>query len=176
MKSFGATLARRGALAAVVLLFAGWALLLRPPTLEGPATFVIVRGSSMQPTYKTLDLIIVHSQSTYSVGDIAAYRVPKGEIGAGSVVIHRIVGGDPVHGFTFKGDNNSAPDPWHPKQGDLVGRSWGYLPGLGKVVVFIHQPLLIAALAAAIVVSLILARPPKRTLARWGPTRQRTSS
>jgi len=75
----------------------------------------------MLPTYNTGDLIIAHSQSTYSVGDIAAYRVPKGEIGAGSVVIHRIVGGDPVHGFTFKGDNNSAPDPWHPKQADMVG-------------------------------------------------------
>ena len=130
----------------------------------------------MQPTYNTGDVVIVHVRSAYSVGDVAAYRVPQGQIGAGQIVIHRITGGDPDHGFTFKGDNNSAPDPWHPRQADMVGREWAFLPGLGKVVVFIHQPLVIAALAAALAVSLILARPRKRTRARWGPTRQPTSS
>jgi signal peptidase len=128
--------------------------------------YVIIRGNSMQPTYRGGDLVIVHAQSFDSVGDIAAYRVPQGETGAGLVVIHRIVGGDAANGFVFKGDNNPAPDPWRPKQADMLGRAWYHLPGWGAPVVFIRQPVVIAALAAALVVAVILAQPPKRTTAQ----------
>jgi signal peptidase len=161
MKSVALRLVGHGAVAVFVLLIGSWVLFLRPPVMGGPATYVIVRGGSMLPTYKPGDLVIVHSQLTYSAGDIAAYRVPQGEVGAGHVVIHRIIGGDAVHGFTFKGDNNKAPDPWLPKRADMVGLAWAYLAGWGKFVLFIRQPIVTAALAAAITVTAILIRAPK---------------
>lgn len=52
----------------------------------------------------------MRKQSTYRPGDIAAFRVPKGEVGAGQVVIHRVEGGD-QRGYVMLGDNKDAEDP-----------------------------------------------------------------
>lgn len=92
---------------------------------------------------------------------MVAYRVPDGDIGEGRIVIHRIVGGD-EDGFTLEGANNSAPDPWLPRDGDVVGEAWVAVPTLGRVLAFLHQPALLAALAAAVVVTLIVAGNPQR--------------
>src|SRR5437868_9645307 len=50
----------------------GWFVALRPAQLGGPATFVVVQGVSMEPTYHTGDLVISHRQSSYAVGDVVA--------------------------------------------------------------------------------------------------------
>jgi signal peptidase I len=145
-------------LAAVVVI---WAFTLRPQTLGGPAMFVAVRGSSMVPTYQSGDLVVVESAARYRVGQVVAYRVPAGQIGEGKVVIHRIIGGDAVRGFTLKGDNNSAPDPWMPKQANMVGVATFRLPNGGRLIALIQQPVGLAGLAAALVVSVFLGRPPR---------------
>ncbi len=111
----------------------------------------------MEPTYHTGDLVIVESASGYSVGDIVAYRVPAGEIGEGHVVVHRIVGGDPTAGFAVRGDNNGAPDPWTPRIGDIEGKAWLLVPGLGSLIAFVHQPVIAGGLAASIVVAMVIA-------------------
>ena len=148
------------ALSALGLLFVGWALLLRPPSLGGPTTYVVIRGDSMQPTYSTGDLVVARAAPAYAVGDIVAYRVPDGEIGEGVVVVHRIVGGDGINGYTLRGDHNPSLDPWTPRSGDVVGRAWLELPQAGRIVAFIHQPIAAGALAAGIVISLLLLRAP----------------
>lgn len=145
--------------AAAVLLF--WAVTLRPQVLGGGAMYIVVRGNSMQPTYQTGDLVIVESAATFAVGDVVAYRVPSGEIGEGHVIVHRIVSGDATTGFGVRGDNNNAPDPWTPRIGDIAGKAWILVPGLGSLIAFVHQPVIAGGLAAAIMVSLILARPPR---------------
>lgn len=83
------------------------------------------------------------------IGDAVAYRVPAGEVGAGTIVIHRIVGGDAVDGFVTKGDNNPYLDDWHPLSDDVLGRAWIHLPALGRVMVWLSRPPGTAALAAA---------------------------
>ena len=146
-----------GFLALVALV---WVLGLRPTSLGGGTTYVAVRGSSMQPTYATGDLVIVRTADAYGVGDVVAYRVPDGELGEGRIVIHRIIGGD-SNGFSLQGDNNDSPDPWLPSTADVVGRAWIAVPNLGRVLAYLHQPAVLAALAAAGVVMLLIARAPR---------------
>jgi len=157
---------RLGAVAAVLAI---WALALRPQALGGPALYIVIRGSSMLPTYQTGDLVIIESAPAYAVGDVVAYRVPSGDIGEGHLVVHRITGADGTDGFVVKGDNNEAPDPWSPRPGDIAGKAWLVVPGLGRLIAFIHQPVMAGGLAAGIMVALILARPARRPLTTAGP-------
>jgi signal peptidase len=140
---------------------AAWIIVLRPGALGGPATYVVVRGDSMNPTYATGDLVILERSDAYGPGDVVAYRVPQGELGAGLVVVHRIIGGDAASGFLMRGDNNPAPDPWSPRGDDVVGRSAVWLPGVGRVVAVVRQPATLAAICAALIVTLF-AMPPRR--------------
>ena len=146
-------------IAVVVML---WAVTLRPQVLGGPATFVAIRGSSMVPAYQHGDLVVVESVATYEVGQVAAYRVPAGEVGAGHVVIHRIVGGDATHGFRMKGDHNTAPDPWMPKQADMIGIASFRVANAGRLIALVQQPVIMGGLAGAIVVTVLLAQPPRQ--------------
>jgi signal peptidase len=147
-------------IAAVIVL---WAVTLRPQALGGPAVFVAVRGSSMLPTYEHGDLVVVQSAAIYKVGEVVAYRVPEGQVGEGRVVIHRIVDGDATHGFTLQGDNNSAPDPWRPKQADMVGIATFRLSNAGRLIGLVRQPVILGGVASAIVVTVFLARPARPT-------------
>jgi signal peptidase I len=132
----------------------------------------------MLPTYESGDLIILHSSSAYAMGDAVAYRVPKGEFGEGHLVLHRIVGGGENAGFVLEGDNNPAPDPWQPKQVDVVGRTWIAVPKVGAVIAWARQPLILGALAASMAVAFVVSRPikrareiqgtPERIGVRWG--------
>jgi|GEM_PF-5835194 signal peptidase I, archaeal type len=100
----------------VVLMYAFW-----PARLGGTTSYVIVKGTSMEPKFHTGDLAIVRAQDHYRGGDIVAYRIPKGNPAAGSMVIHRIIGF--AHGgYLMQGDNRTTPDAWHPTAHDVVGR------------------------------------------------------
>jgi len=146
--------------AAVAALLAMWALTFRPVQLGGPALYVVLRGSSMLPLHENGDLVVTLSSPGYVIGDVIAYRVPVGEIGEGHVVIHRIVGGDAAGGYVVKGDNNSFADPWAPQAADVAGKAWLAVPGLGRVIAFVQQPVIAAGLAMSVVITIMLARPP----------------
>jgi signal peptidase len=147
-------------LAAGIGLVIGWVVFLRPTSLGGPATYIVLRGDSMLPGYHSGDLAILQATAGYGPGDVIGYRVPEGEVGAGQVVVHRIVGGDGRAGFTMEGDNNPAPDPWLPRDGDVAGKLWLLAPGLGRAIVIAHQPAVAGALAVSILVMVVLARRP----------------
>jgi signal peptidase len=133
----------------VVLVVAFWLAALRPTSLGGPVTYLLIRGNSMEPTYHGGDLVLVRVAAQYAIGDIVAYRVPAGDIGAGHIVIHRISGGVASTGFLMRGDNNPSVDPWMPRPTDIVGVAWFAAPGFGRLLAFLHQPATLASLAVA---------------------------
>lgn len=137
-----------------------WAVTIRPQMLGGPALFVLVRGDSMEPTYHSNDLIVVRAEVQYHVGDAVAYRVPDGELGAGRLVVHRIVGVGSDGRFTLRGDNNPAPDPWRPAPSDVAGRAWIHVPGAGRVLAFALEPAILGALFSALVAAAVVSREP----------------
>lgn len=141
---------RTAALVLLVALVAAWAVALRPAVLGGPATYVVVRGTSMLPVDRSGDLVVVRRQVHYEPGEIVAYRVPRGEPGAGILVIHEIVGGDPVHGFVLKGVNNPTPDPWTVPSSDVVGAQWLRILFGGTVVRFLRSVLFLALALAGL--------------------------
>jgi signal peptidase I len=144
------------ALAIFVCLF--WTQYLRPQAFGGRAAYVLVSGKSMLPRYQTGDLVLVERQSSYHVGQLIAYRVPRGDAMAGAQVIHRIVGGNAQHGFIVQGDNRSAPDVWRPKPGDIVGAKALRIPNAVLILQFLRSPLLLGLLAACFVFVRVLAR------------------
>jgi signal peptidase len=149
---------------ALVLGFAVlWFLELRPQALGGPASYALVNGRSMLPKYRTGDIVIVHRQREYRVGQVVAYTVPKGYAGAGAQVIHRLTDGNGRTGFVVQGDNRTAPDIWHPKTADIVGSQWLHIPKAGAAVRLLHTPLFLGALAALIAIGSVLGHKPRKT-------------
>ena len=120
-----------------------------PQTLGGRADWVMVSGTSMLPHLHTGDLVLVEHRSGYHAGDVVAYRVPKGEVGVGSVVIHRIIGGNGRTGWRMKGDNRTAPDLWSPTNHDVIGAKVLRIPDAWFVLRVFHMPVLLALLAGS---------------------------
>jgi signal peptidase len=144
----------------IVVLTAWWVELRPTSILGGPATFITVKGISMLPTLKTGDFVLAEAQSAYHIGDLVVYRVPEGQIGAGDDLIHRIVAGNATVGFTLKGDNNPAPDPWTVPRSDILGKKALVIPGFGGTLLVLRSPLF-AGLAAALIAMWVVLSPPE---------------
>jgi signal peptidase I len=147
------------AIAAQLALVAalGWFCL--PQTLGGRADWVMVSGTSMLPRLHTGDLVLVEHQASYHVGEVIAYRVPKGQVGAGYVVIHRIIGGNGRTGWRMKGDNRTAPDLWYPTDHDVIGSKLLRIPDAWFVLRVLHMPLLLGLFAGfAVFFTIVLRR------------------
>lgn len=123
-----------------------WAITLRPDGLGGPAAYVFVSGTSMEPGLATGDLVIARRQESYERGDVIAYRVPD----SNALVIHRIVGGSARTGYKTRGDNREGNDVWTPKPDEIRGRQIFTIPQGGKAVALLGQPLPLAILAGAL--------------------------
>lgn len=145
-----------------VLVVVAWFVVFRPATLGGPVTYVGVNGISMTPTMHDGDLAVVQRRSSYEVGDVIAYRIPEGQTGAGSRVIHRIVGGDGQAGFVTKGDHNAYTDYyWHPRPTDVLGKVWFHWPGLARQMALLRSPTVLAVVVGGLTF-VILAWPARR--------------
>lgn len=130
--------AAAGFSAAAAILFllvaAGW-VLFAPQQLGGQTAYVIVNGNSMEPGMKRGDLAVVRRADDYRPGDVVTYRHP--EVGH---VIHRIV--DEEGGrYTLQGDNNDFTDSYRPGRGEVVGRLWFTVPGAGRLLWHLRDPL-----------------------------------
>jgi signal peptidase I len=133
-----------GLLATLIACLAIWAVL-APPALGGSTSYVITEGVSMLPHYHTADLVVLHKQPTYRVGQVAAYHNPT----LRTVVMHRIVAVDGSR-YVFKGDNNNFTDSYEPSASQIIGAQWFHLPGAGRWELQLQQPLVAAVLLAAL--------------------------
>ncbi|HHX65875.1 MAG TPA: hypothetical protein GX702_13415 [Chloroflexi bacterium] len=138
-----------------------WFLFLRPAALGGPASYIIVSGSSMRPTLEDGDLVVVRRQPTYAVGDVVAFRTDQGN------VIHRIVGGSPEEGYLLQGDNRDYADEWRPRVEDVLGRRWLHLPSGGRALPSLRQPYFMAALTGGLAL-IVLDKPAQKTRRKAG--------
>lgn len=135
----------------VLLVFvAAWALFLRPQFLGGRVAFIGVQGVSMSPTIPDGAMALAQRESAYRVGDVIAYRIPDGRPGAGSRIVHRIVGGDGSAGFVTRGDHNTWDDVWRPRTDDVVGRVVGHVPGVAGAFAALGRPTVFAAVAGTL--------------------------
>lgn len=135
----------------VFTLLVAWFFTLRPTFLGGPAVYVTVTGTSMEPTLHDGDLVVLREEDTYATGDVIAYRVPEGEPGAGYRIVHRVVGGSGADGYVTRGDNRLSDDYWRPVDGDVLGALWLHAPGAGRYVPLLRSPAVIAGVAAVVV-------------------------
>ena len=140
----------------LALLAAVWFGLLGPQILGGPAAYIIVSGTSMQPLLRAGDLAIARRENRYQVGDVIVYRIPEPDPFHGAELIHRIVGGAGNSGYLMRGDNASSTDQWQPTQADVVGKLWLTVPQLGLALAFLKSPLLLASLFAGFAFVLIV--------------------
>jgi signal peptidase I len=143
------------AAAAVLLGAIGWFVALRPQALGGPTAYILVSGTSMEPTIHVGSLVVVQRQTGYRVGQVVAYRIPDGGPAAGLNVIHRIVGGS-ADGFVMRGDNAPATDLWRPKTGDILGSAELVIPSAAAVITVLRSPALVASVAAGLAVFFVL--------------------
>jgi signal peptidase I len=130
-----------GAVLGVMVAAAAW-LFLAPAQLGGSTGYVVLYGTSMEPTYSAGDLVLVRPVSAVRVGDVVAYENPA----LGRTVLHRVVAksGDRLQ---FKGDNNEYLDLPHATEVDVVGREWLHLPAAGGALEWVRRPVPAAAIA-----------------------------
>lgn len=119
-------------------------------------TYVIVAGQSMEPSLHTGDLVLARRQDGYRRGDVVAYKVPAGEPGAASIIIHRIVGGSADDGWVIQGDNKEEPDFWRPTDAQISGKRWLLVPGAGHLLVLLRSPVAFALAASMMVFALVV--------------------
>ncbi|MCG7287561.1 signal peptidase I [Cellulomonas sp. ACRRI] len=134
-----------------VLVWFGW-----PSTLGGCTTLTIVSGRSMEPTYRTGDLVVSRC-GTPRAGDVVVYTPPGLDRGR---IIHRVVGGDAGDGWVIQGDNNDFLDPWRPHAEDVLGIARLHVPGLGRVASILLDPWAWASLLVVAAGVLLWPAPP----------------
>lgn len=120
---------------------------LLPVKQGGAASFVIVTGTSMEPSLHTGDLVIARRQAHYRVGDVVAYRVPNG-VGKGLTIVHRITSMASDRTFRARGDNRTYEDQWTPSTSDIAGILWASMPRAGWVYAYAVSPVGMALLAS----------------------------
>lgn len=103
------------------------------PAVFGWSWAVVISGS-MEPEIRLDDMVIVHRQETYTVGDVITYE------SGNAVVTHRIIA-ETADGYTTKGDANNTADD-HPVSKDAVlGKVVGVIPGIGLLIQYMRSPL-----------------------------------
>jgi signal peptidase I len=150
----------------VALTAAAW--MLWPASLGGRTTYVITHGVSMEPGFHSGDLAILHSATSYRVGEVAAYHSDT----LHTLVMHRIQAVDSTRAFVFKGDNNGWLDPDHPAATKLVGHLYLRVPAGGRYLHLAHSPWVLGILGALMIgTGSAKAHRRKRRRARRAKTR-----
>jgi signal peptidase I len=136
----------------------------------GPISWVITSGTSMQPEIDPGTLVVVQRQASYEVGDVVAYRSSQ----LGQTVLHRVVEAEGTT-LVLKGDANSWLDPVSPAPGDVLGKRTLQVPGAGRALQLLQNPLALGVVAAMAVLPLLTrgGRPSRRR--RIPVSRQRSS-
>jgi signal peptidase I len=141
------------------LVLAGIVAVIAAAFATGLIGYVDTTGDSMEPLYRTGDLVVVTHVDHYHVGEVVAYH---GGTDGHLVILHRIIGGN-ANGFVIKGDNNQSDDPSHPRASQIIGQAVLRIPKIGGVIGSpITRVALLLALLTIIVVFIKNPSPKRR--------------
>lgn len=121
----------------IIIMIWVW-VVFAPIKAGGQATYIIINGNSMEPDFKTNDVVVILPEKFYQIGDAVAYRNPQ--LG---IIFHRIVEQEKQF-FILQGDNNDWLDSHSPKQEEIIGKLWMHIPSVGKYVEKIRSPGILA--------------------------------
>lgn len=128
----------------VLLVLAAATIYLWPANFGGNTHIIVVQGHSMEPKYHIGDALIVKPIADPKVGDIIVFRIPDGEAGAGTNVVHRVYRFREDGTIQTKGDNRDTPDMWRLTKKDVLGTPLFMVAQAGTVVGWFRSPMLIA--------------------------------
>lgn len=103
------------------------------PNVFGYSSAIVISGS-MSGTIEVNDMVIIHEEDKYSVGDIVSFA------SNGNLVTHRIVQ-EFENGFVTKGDANNAEDMDLLVPEQIVGRVVFVIPKIGMFIEYLRTPL-----------------------------------
>lgn len=103
------------------------------PAVFGWSWAVVVSGS-MSPEIQVDDLVVIHEQERYAVGDIISFESGR------SLVTHRIVEQE-GEAYRTKGDFNNTVDRDPVAGENIVGKVVKIIPGMGRYLDFLRTPL-----------------------------------
>ena len=121
------------ALSVSIGLFLAWFILFAPRAVLGPATYAIVNGVSMEPTYITGDLVVARFQDDYQIGQEVVFNAD------GRLVVHVLYSGNAEDGWRTKGIHNTWVDPWILQDRNIYGSVWFHIPQVAKVLDWTKQ-------------------------------------
>jgi signal peptidase I len=125
-------------------MIAVW-LAFAPTQVGGTASYIIVIGKSMEPSFHIGDLVIVHREPIYQVGDAIVYR----NLELKNFVFHRIISQQMGY-YTLQGDNNSWVDTYKPSYEEVIGKLWLHIPKGGLIMQKIRSPIAMAVIAGVV--------------------------
>lgn len=128
------------------MLLIGLVVFAWPTQWGGKTTYIVVRGTSMQPHFHTGDIVIARATDDHQVGDILVYAVPDGTTGAGKLIMHRLKEIRPDGTYVIQGDNRDTPDQFKIGPENVVGEERWHIPQIGIVMSLLSQWWLLAGL------------------------------
>jgi signal peptidase I len=141
----------------VSALFILWLVFLAPTQIGGPVSLGVVKGTSMQPSLQTDDLVVAYEMPSYRIGDVIVYDKFGGSI------VHEIVGAPNIGVFRTEGIHNNHLDSWNVRTSDIRGKVLFVIPKLGGFFVLLGTNPLFAGAAGVLVAAGVLlpSRKPK---------------
>lgn len=145
------------------LLFVSVAVMSWPAALGGPITFAVVSGESMEPGYKTGDLLVaVRQYGGYEVGESIVYMVDDGNLHGR--VVHRITEQLPNGNFLTRGDNKPYNDPWEVRPEWILGEVKVLIPDALTALRIMRSPIFLGTIFGLFVIILLWPKPKIRDL------------
>lgn len=99
----------------------------------GYSSAVVISGS-MSGSIEVNDMVIIHKQDNYAVGDVITFE------SGNSLVTHRIVE-ETENGFVTKGDSNNTVDEEVVFMNQIVGCVVFVIPQIGLLIEYLRTPL-----------------------------------
>lgn len=149
---------------AFALISLAWWFTFAPTSIGGPASYIVVAGTSMEPGLRSGDLVVTRARPAYRAGEVLAFAADGGH------VIHRSLGQDAAGAWITQGDNRSTPDGWQVGDEEILGAQWLTIRGFAAPTSVLHRwwfAPAAAALTAFLFLMPSLRRRPSPEAAPW---------